>query len=117
MDATTIIATVVLLGGITLGIAMGLPVAVAMGLPSTLAIVIFLGEWDGAALTAAQRVFAGSNSFALLAIPFFVLARGLMNTGGIASRLIDLALVIAGRLPASLAQTTVVANTMFGAVS
>lgn len=117
MDTTTIIATVVLLGGITLGIAMGLPVAVAMGLPSTLAIVIFLGEWDGAALTAAQRVFAGSNSFALLAIPFFVLAGGLMNTGGIASRLIDLALVIAGRLPASLAQTTIVANTMFGAVS
>ncbi|WP_166875711.1 MULTISPECIES: TRAP transporter large permease [unclassified Salinibacterium] len=116
MDTLTIIATVVLLGGITLGIAMGLPVAVAMGLPSALAVVILL-DWDGAALTSAQRIFSASNSFALLAIPFFILAGGLMNTGGIASRLIDLALVVAGRLPASLAQTTVVANTMFASVS
>ncbi|MWV47776.1 TRAP transporter large permease subunit [Rathayibacter sp. VKM Ac-2803] len=116
MDTATVIATVVLLGGITLGITFGLPVAVAMGLPSALAIVVLLG-WEGAALTSAQRVFAGTNSFALLSIPFFILAGGLMNTGGIATRLIDLALVIAGRLPAPLAQTTVVANAMFGAVS
>lgn len=116
MDTPIIIATVILLGGITLGVAMGLPVAVAMGLPSTIAIVVLLG-WEGAALTSAQRIFAASNSFALLAIPFFVLAGGLMNTGGIAGRLIDLALVVSGRLPASLAQTTVVANAMFGAVS
>ncbi len=116
MDSITIIAGVVLIGGIALGIAMGLPVAVAMGLPSVLAIVILL-DWEGASLTGAQRIFAASNSFALLAIPFFILAGGLMNTGGIASRLIDLALVVAGRLPASLAQTTVVANAMFGSVS
>lgn len=116
MDTITIIATVVLLGGIALGIAMGLPVAVAMGLPSTVAIIILM-DWEGAALTSAQRLFAGSNSFPLLAIPFFILAGGLMNTGGIATRLIDLALVISGRLPASLAQTTVVANAMFGSVS
>ncbi|MDY0914543.1 TRAP transporter large permease [Rathayibacter festucae] len=116
MDQLTVIATVVLLGGITLGITFGLPVAVAMGLPSALAIVVLLG-WEGAALTSAQRVFSGNYSFALLSIPFFILAGGLMNTGGIATRLIDLALVIAGRLPAPLAQTTVVANAMFGAVS
>lgn len=116
MDATVVIAIVVLLGGITLGIAMGLPVSVSMGLPSAIAIVILL-DWEGAALASAQRIFSASNNFALLAIPFFILAGGLMNTGGIASRLIDLALVVAGRLPASLAQTTVVANAMFGAVS
>lgn len=116
MDTITLVATVVLLGGIALGIAMGLPVAVAMGLPSTLAIVILM-DWEGAALTSAQRLFAGSNSFPLLAIPFFILAGGLMNTGGIATRLIDLALVVSGRMPASLAQTTVVANAMFGSVS
>ncbi|TNC16570.1 TRAP transporter large permease [Georgenia sp. 311] len=115
MDPVTL-ATIILLGGIVVGIAIGLPVAISMGLPSALAIVVLLG-WDGAALTSAQRLFTGSNSFALLAIPFFILAGGLMNTGGIATRLIDLAQVIAGRLPASLAQTTVVANAMFGAVS
>lgn len=110
------LAALILLGGMVIGIALGVPVAVAMGVPSALAIVVLLG-WDGAALTSAQRLFAASNSFALLAIPFFILAGGLMNTGGIAQRLIDLAQVLAGRLPASLAQTTVVANAMFGAVS
>lgn len=115
MEPVTL-ATIILLGGIAVGIALGLPVAVAMGLPSALAIVVLLG-WEGAALTSAQRVFTGSNSFALLAIPLFILAGGLMNTGGIAGRLIDFAQVIAGRLPASLAQTTVVANALFGSVS
>lgn len=116
MDTTVLVATIVLIGGMALFIVMGLPVAYAMGLPSALAIVILL-SWDGAALTSAQRILAGSNSFPLLAIPFFILAGGLMNTGGIAQRLIDLALVVSGRLPASLAQTTVVANAMFGTVS
>lgn len=111
-----ILAAIVLVGGFILGLALGAPVAVAMGLPSALAIVVLLG-WDSGALTSAQRLFTASNSFALLAIPFFILAGGLMNTGGIAQRLIDLAQVVAGRLPASLAQTTVVSNAMFGAVS
>ncbi|WP_256837792.1 TRAP transporter large permease [Ornithinimicrobium faecis] len=116
MDTPVLIATIVLIGGMALFIAMGLPVAYAMGLPSTIAVIILL-SYDNAALTSAQRILAGSNSFPLLAIPFFILAGGLMNTGGIAQRLIDLALVVAGRMPASLAQTTVVANTMFGTVS
>ena len=112
-----VLASIVLLAGMVIGIAFAVPVAIAMGLPSMLAIFILLGDFDQAALTSAQRVVAGSNSFPLLAIPFFILAGGLMNTGGIATRLIDLALVLAGRLPASLAQTTVVANAMFGSVS
>ncbi|USQ81196.1 TRAP transporter large permease [Ornithinimicrobium faecis] len=116
MDTPVLIATIVLIGGMALFIAMGLPVAYAMGLPSTIAVIILL-SYDNAALTSAQRILAGSNSFPLLAIPFFILAGGLMNTGGIAQRLIDLALVVSGRLPASLAQTTVVANTLFGTVS
>lgn len=113
---TAALATIVLLAGITLLIALGVPVAVSMAVPSAVAIAILLGS-QGAALTSAQRLFSGSNSFGLLAIPFFILAGGLMNTGGIATRLIDLAMVVSGRLPASLAQTTVVANAMFGAVS
>lgn len=116
MDTQVLIATIVLIGGMALFIALGLPVAYAMGLPSAVAIIILL-SFDNAALTSAQRILAGSNSFPLLAIPFFILAGGLMNTGGIAQRLIDLALVVSGRLPASLAQTTVVANTLFGTVS
>ena len=62
-------------------------------------------------------MFTGINSFTLLAIPFFVLAGVLMNSGGIAGRLIDAAKVLTGRMPNSLAHTNVLANSLFGAVS
>ena len=56
MDQITLVS-VVLLGGIAVCIALGLPVAVSMALPSTAAIILLLG-WEGASLTAAQRLFA-----------------------------------------------------------
>ena len=67
--------------------------------------------------TSAQRIFAGSNSFSLIAIPFFILAGNIMNNGGIATRLVNCAKVIAGRMPGALAQSNVVANMLFGAIS
>ena len=59
----------------------------------------------------------GLDSFALLAIPFFVLAGGIMNSGGIAMRLINFARVLVGKLPAGLAFVNVIANMLFGAIS
>ncbi|WP_341358166.1 TRAP transporter large permease [Georgenia sp. M64] len=115
MDTNTI-AGLILLFGIILGIVASVPIAVTVGLSSLGAAVVLLGT-DQAVLVSAQRMFTGINSFPLLAIPFFVLAGVLMNNGGIAGRLIDAAKVLTGRMPASLAQTNVVANAMFGAVS
>ncbi len=115
MDPVTI-ASLVLLVGILAGIALGFPVAVAIGLPSLAAAVVFLG-WDSAVFLTAQRMFTGTNSFPLLAIPLFVLAGVLMNSGGIATRLIDAAKVLVGRMPSSMAATNIVANGLFGAVS
>lgn len=73
--------------------------------------------WQNAVFTASQRIFTGINSFSLLAIPFFVLAGNTMNSGGIATRLVNIAKLIAGRLPGSLAYTNVVGNMLFGAIS
>ena len=115
MDTNTI-AGLILLFGIILGIVASVPIAVTVGLSSLGAAIVLLGT-DQAVLVSAQRMFTGINSFPLLAIPFFVLAGVLMNNGGIAGRLIDAAKVLTGRMPASLAQTNVVANAMFGAVS
>ncbi len=56
-------------------------------------------------------------AFTLLAIPFFVLAGNIMNTGGIARRLVNLAQALVGRLPGSLAHCNILANTLFGAIS
>ena len=47
----------------------------------------------------AQRLFAGANSFSLIAIPFFILAGNIMNNGGIAERIVNVAKVVAGRMP------------------
>lgn len=115
MDAVTL-AALVLLVGIVVSIALGFPIAVSIGLSSLAAATVFLGVERAVFLTA-QRMFTGTNSFPLLAIPLFVLAGALMNTGGIAGRLIDAAKVTTGRLPSSLAATNVVANGLFGSVS
>lgn len=111
-----VVAALILLVGVLLLIVLSVPIAVAVGLPSLLAAMAVLGP-ENAVQAVSQRMFTGANSFSLLAIPFFVLAGVLMNTGGIATRLIDAAKVLVGRMPSSLAQTNVVANAMFGAVS
>jgi tripartite ATP-independent transporter DctM subunit len=114
----TLVALVscILLGGMVVLMAVGAPISISIGLPSAISMIIVLGLENGA-LMSAQRMFNGVNSFALLAIPFFVLAGGIMNNGGIAARLINLAKFLVGRTPAPLAQTNVIANMLFGSVS
>jgi tripartite ATP-independent transporter DctM subunit len=67
--------------------------------------------------TVAQRMATGLDSFALLAIPFFILAGQLMNRGGIARRLIDFAKTLVGGLPGGLAHVNIIAAMLFGAIS
>lgn len=94
----------------------GVPIAVALGISSVCAILPIM-DTSVAVLTGAQRIFSGISVFSLLAIPFFILAGNIMNKGGIAVRLINLAKVITGRTPGALAQTNVLANMLFGAIS
>lgn len=110
------LAGLVLVVGIAVLLLIGAPISIAVGLSATLAMFVIVGTQNGV-LTAAQQMFKGINSFALLAIPFFVLAGVIMNNGGIALRLINAAKVLVGRAPASLAQTNIAANALFGAVS
>lgn len=95
---------------------LGVPIAYAVGLSSFLTLGLSLGL-STAAVTLAQRMITGLDSFAMLAIPFFILAGHLMNRGGIASRLIDLAKSSVGMLPGGLAFVNIVACMLFGAVS
>lgn len=115
MDPASL-AGLILVGGIAVLLLIGAPISVAVGLSSVSAMFVILGSENGV-LTAAQQMFRGINSFALLAIPFFVLAGVIMNHGGIALRLVNAAKVLVGRVPGSLAQTNVAANALFGAVS
>jgi TRAP-type C4-dicarboxylate transport system permease large subunit len=94
----------------------GVPIAFSIGIAGILTMLMSIDALP-ALTTYAQRMATGLDSFALLAIPFFVLAGGIMNSGGIAMRLINFARVLVGRLPAGLAFVNVIANMLFGAIS
>lgn len=111
-----IIATIVMVAVLVILLIMGSPIAIAIGLSSAMAMAVIL-PFDVAMITSAQKMFTGLNSFPLLAIPFFVLAGNLMNNGGIAVRIIRLAEALCGRLPGALAESNILANMFFGAIS
>ncbi|MCD6564865.1 MAG: TRAP transporter large permease, partial [Bacteroidales bacterium] len=97
-------------------LAIGVPIAYSIGLSATLTIIISIDPIP-AFTTLSQQIATALDSFALLAIPFFILAGQLMNQGGIARRLIDFAKVLVGRLPGGLAFVNIMANMLFGAIS
>ena len=94
----------------------GVPVAYSIGISTTLTILLNIAFTPGIT-TVAQRMTTGIDSFALLAIPFFVLAGELMNQGGVATRLINFAKSLVGSLPGGLAYVNTLAAMLFGAVS
>ncbi|MEQ9305511.1 MAG: TRAP transporter large permease, partial [Marinoscillum sp.] len=97
-------------------LAIGVPVAYSIGLSSIFTLMISMPSIT-AFTTLAQRMATGLDSFALLAIPFFILSGQLMNKGGIARRLVDFAKVMVGPLPGGLAFVNIVACMLFGAIS
>ncbi|GAA2806166.1 TRAP transporter large permease [Saccharopolyspora taberi] len=94
----------------------GVPISVSLGIASFVTALAFL-PWDDSTYVIGQQMNVGIESFALLAVPLFIFAGNIMNTGGIAHRLVDLALVVVGRVPGALAHTNVLANMLFGALS
>jgi tripartite ATP-independent transporter DctM subunit len=95
---------------------LGVPVAWSLGLSSFFTLIITVSALP-ASTTIAQRMATGLDSFALLAIPFFVLAGEIMNRGGIANRLIDFAKGLTGRLPGGLLYVNIIAAMLFGAIA
>jgi len=106
--AVMIIAFVILL-------LLNVPIAFGLGISTVLAILTIGGI--PALVTVAQRMATGIDSFALLAIPFFILSGLLMGQGGIARRLIDFANALVGRFPGGLGYVNVLTCMFFGAIS
>lgn len=92
------------------------PISFAIGL-STFLYMVTAMDFFPAVTTVAQRMTNGVNSFALLAIPFFILSGQIMAQGGIAKRLINCAMALLGALPGGLALVNVLSCTFFGAIS
>lgn len=97
-------------------LAMGTPVAWSIAISSLLTLLVSVPMLPAFA-TISQRMAMGLDSFALLAIPFFVLSGELMNQGGIAHRLIAFAKTLVGSLPGGLALINVISAMLMGAIA
>lgn len=111
-----ILEVLVLIVSFVILLLIGVPVAWSIGLSSLFTLLVSIDNL-AAVTTLAQRMATGLDSFTLLAIPFFILAGQLLNTGGVAKRLIDLAKNMMGSLPGGLAHVNVVAAMLFGAIA
>jgi tripartite ATP-independent transporter DctM subunit len=94
---------------------LGLPIAVSMGLTAILTFLA-LGE-PGLLSMVPQRMYAGTTGFPLLAIPFFILAGNLMNTGGMTHRIFRFAQCLVGHIKGGLGHVNVVGSMIFAGMS
>jgi len=106
----------VLLGTFVTLLVLNVPISISIGVSAFLA-MLFTIDFGPAAATVAQRMASGIDSFALLAIPFFILSGLLMGQGGIAHRLIEFAKVLIGMFPGGLAFVNIISCTLFGSIS
>jgi tripartite ATP-independent transporter DctM subunit len=97
-------------------LAIGTPVAWSITISALLTMLVSISALP-AFTTVSQRIGTGLDSFALLAIPFFILSGELMNKGGIAHRLIAFAKTLVGSLPGGLALINVISAMLMGAIA
>ncbi|MGJ8624878.1 MAG: TRAP transporter large permease [Yoonia sp.] len=114
MIISTGIACAILVGGFIFLVAMRIPVAFALAI-STVPIVVL--ELRLTPFIVLDRMFQSYNSFILLAVPFFLLAANLMNSGKVTDRLIDLARVLTGWMPGGLGHVNVAVSMLFAGIS
>ena len=94
----------------------GVPVAWCIAISSLLTLTVAM-PLVTATTTVSQRIATGLDSFALLAIPFFILSGQIMSKGGIAHRLISFAKTLVGFLPGGLALINIVSAMLMGAIA
>jgi tripartite ATP-independent transporter DctM subunit len=95
---------------------LGVPVAFCIGI-ATVASFLLAVDFMPVVTTVAQRMAGGLNSFALLAIPLFILSGQFMAHGGIARRLIDFSKAFIGMVPGGLAFVNIISCMLFGSIS
>lgn len=109
-------AAILLVTSFALLLIFSVPVSYSIIASAFITITAFLTPQFGT-FVSAQKVIAGIDSMSLIAVPFFILAGLLMSNGGIARRLVDLAMLVLHRVPGALALTNAAGNAMFGSIS
>ena len=104
----------VFLGSLLGAMALGMPIAYAL-LLCGLALMVHLDMFDAQII--AQNLINGADSFPLMAVPFFMLAGEIMNTGGLSKRIVDVALALVGHIKGGLGYVAVLAACILSALS
>ena len=94
---------------------LGLPVALAMGISALVGLGL-IGDWKIASILT-QRMYVGSTSFVLLAIPFYILTANLMNTSGMTRRIVRFCDLLVGWIPGGLGHVNILASVIFAGMS
>ncbi|MDP2970131.1 MAG: TRAP transporter large permease [Deltaproteobacteria bacterium] len=95
-------------------VAINVPIAFSMGLASILGLLL---KGNIPLVIIPQKIFTGCDSFPLLAVPFFILAGALMDTGGISLRLVNLAHALVGHFRNGLGMVSIVSEIFFSGIS
>jgi tripartite ATP-independent transporter DctM subunit len=104
----------IFLGALLVPMALGVPIAFAL-IVSGVALMMYLGLFD--AQIVAQNVLNGADSFPLMAVPFFLLAGEVMNTGGLSRRIVNLALALVGHIRGGLGFVAIFAACILSSLS
>ena len=105
---------VVFLGSLLAAMALGIPIAFSL-LICGAALMLHMGTFDAQIL--AQNLIEGSNSFPLLAVPFFMLAGEIMNAGGLSKRIVAFAMTLVGHIKGGLGYVAIVSACLMAALS
>jgi len=105
----------ILFGSFAILLVLNIPIAIALGMAGIIALVF--GDMPTPPLLIAQRMFTSLDSFPFMAIPFFMLAGGFMEQGGMSRRLVNFAQAIVGSLKGGLGIITIVSCAFFAALS
>ena len=95
-------------------VVLGIPICFSLLISASVSLIAFS---DTPMVFIIQKIFTSLDSFSMMAIPFFMIAGGLFDKGGVSKRLVDFANSLVGWLPGGLAIVTFVASAFFGAIS
>jgi C4-dicarboxylate transporter DctM subunit len=108
---------VIIIGILLVLLATGTPISIALGLT----VLVYLAGFSSFSLETvdiiSQRLFTGLENFAIMAIPFFILAGAFLTEGGVAARIIRFATALVGWLPGGLAMAAILACAFFATIS
>ncbi len=109
-----LVSGLLIIGVFFILMSIGVPIALSLGLASVFYIAVLT---DIPATVVVQQMYSGVDKFMLMAIPFFIIAGGLMEHGGISRRIIDFSKSVVGSATGGLAMVTVVASVIFAAMT